>query len=49
MYENVVYMGKTLKEWCKLLANEYTLGELYRMSKENIDFSSMCNEAGVNQ
>ena len=44
MYENVVYMGKTLKEWCKLLANEYTLGDLYYMSKKNIDFSSMCNE-----
>jgi len=49
MYENVVYMGKTLKEWRELLAYEYTLGELYCMSKENIDFSSMSNETGANQ
>ena len=45
MYENVVYMGKTLKEWCELLAYEYTLGELYSMSRDNVNFNDMCKTA----
>lgn len=48
MYENVVYMGKTLKEWCELLANEYTLGELYRMSRDNINFNDINKQLSEN-
>lgn len=48
MYENVVYMGKTLKEWCKLLANEYTLGELYCMSKDNVNFNDINKQLSEN-
>ena len=48
MYDNVVYMGKTLKEWCDLLANEYTRGELYRMSKDNVHFNYINKQLSEN-
>ena len=33
-----------LKEWCELLAHEYTLGKLYRMSRDNVNFNNMSNK-----
>ena len=42
MYDNVVYMGKTLKKWRELMFNVYTLGELYQMSREKVNFQDMC-------
>ena len=42
MYENVTYMGKTLKEWRELLFNKYSLGELYQMMKKGINFMELC-------
>ena len=41
MYDNVIYMGKTLKEWSKELKNEFTLGELYRMMQNGDDFKAL--------
>lgn len=41
MYDNVVYMGKTLKEWSEVFFNNFTCGELYRMSKEGVNFKYM--------
>ena len=41
MYENVKYLGKTLKEWQEELYNEYSLGELYRMMKDKVDFNTL--------
>lgn len=45
MYDNVVYLGKTLKEWCKELFNEFTPGELYQMMQEGIDFRDLCKKS----
>ena len=41
MYDKVKYMGKTLNEWQKLAANQYSLGELYRMMLGKVDFSGI--------
>ena len=41
MYENVKYQGKTLREWCEALHNKFTIGELYRMSKDKVDFTKL--------
>ena len=41
MYSNVKYLGKTLAEWQKILHNVFSIGELYRMSKQNIDFNRL--------
>lgn len=38
VYDEVSYMGKTLKEWCVAFKNEFTLGELYRMMLNGEDF-----------
>lgn len=52
MYDNVVYMGKTLKKWCDVFANEFSAGELYRMMQDHIDFDrlskSRVNNSRVN-
>lgn len=45
MYDKVKYMGKTLKEWQKLTANQYSFGELYRMMLEKVDFYSIAKSA----
>lgn len=38
MYSQVMHQWKMLPEWQKELKNQYTLGELYRMSTEGCDF-----------
>ena len=45
MYKNIVYMGKTLEEWQQVFFNEYTLGELYRMMQDGVNFRDMCKRA----
>ena len=42
MYDKIRYMGKTLKEWREIMYNKYSLGELYRMSLDKVDFSKLC-------
>lgn len=37
MYENVMFHGKMLTEWQKELNYEFSLGELYRMTKDGCD------------
>ena len=44
MYDKVTYMGKTLKEWRDMLFNEFSLGELYSMMQEGIDFNALCKK-----
>ena len=41
MYDKIKYQGKTLNEWCKILHNEFSIGELYRLSQENVDFNKL--------
>lgn len=41
MYDNVKYMGKTLKTWCDIFANEFSVGELYRMMQDHVDFDQL--------
>lgn len=44
MYENVKYLGMTLKEWRdKVFHGAYSLGELYRMVKEVKDLKKLTN------
>ena len=38
MYDKVIYLGKTLKDWCVILHNAFSIGELYRLSSQNVDF-----------
>lgn len=33
MYDDVQYLGETLKAWSEKLGNQFTPGELYRMMK----------------
>ncbi len=41
MYDKVKYEGKTLLEWQRLLHNTFSLGELYRLSKQKWDFNKL--------
>ena len=41
MYDKVTYMGKKLIEWAELMANEYSLGELYQMMANKADFAAL--------
>ena len=42
MYDNVKYLGKTLKEWRDdVFHGTYTLGELYRMVQNGTDLSKL--------
>ena len=44
MYENMKYMGKTLMWWRdKVFRNAYTLGELYRMIKNDINLCMLAH------
>ena len=39
MYENVKYLGHTLKQWRDEVFNgAYSLGELYQMASDRCDF-----------
>lgn len=41
MYGKVTYMGKKLIEWAELMMNEYSLGELYQMMLNKVDFDAL--------
>lgn len=42
MYDKIRHQGKLLAEWQKELKNQFTLGELYLMSKDKtIDFEKI--------
>ena len=41
MYDNIKYLGNTLKEWQIILHNTYTLGELYCLTKDKIDLNKI--------
>lgn len=41
MYENVKHQGMTLSEWQKELNYAFTLGELYRMYLDGVDFNKL--------
>ena len=41
MYDNIHYLGMTLKEWREVFHNTFTLGELYRMMQEGANFKKM--------
>ena len=50
MYENVKYLGHTLKQWRDEVFNgAYSLGELYQMVKDGIDISKICPPNRVNK
>ena len=50
MYENVKYLGHTLKRWRDEVFNgTYSLGELYQMMKDGIDISKICPSNRVNK
>ena len=50
MYENVKYLGHTLKQWRDEVFNgTYSLGELYQMVKDGIDISKICPSNRVNK
>ena len=50
MYENVKYLGYTLKQWRDEVFNgAYSLGELYQMVKDGIDISKICPSSRVNK
>ena len=50
MYENVKYLGRTLKQWRDEVFNgAYSLGELYQMMKNGIDISKICPSNRVNK
>lgn len=44
MYDNIIYYGKTLKEWVSALNNQYTAGELYRMMQEGASFMDITRQ-----
>jgi hypothetical protein len=44
MYDNVKYLGCSLKEWQEKLHNTYSLGELYRMMQEHVDFNALISK-----
>ena len=41
MYDNIKYMGMTLPQWEKALHNLYSLGELYKMMQDKVDFITL--------
>ena len=50
MYDNVKYLGYTLKQWRDEVFNgTYSLGELYQMVKDGIDISKICPSNRVNK
>ena len=50
MYDNVKYLGRTLKQWRDEVFNgAYSLGELYQMVKDGIDISKVCPSSRVNK
>lgn len=50
MYENVKYLGHTLKQWRDEVFNgTYSIGELYQMVKDGVDISKICPSNKVNK
>ena len=50
MYDNVKYLGYTLKQWRDEVFNgTYSLGELYQMVNDGIDISKVCPSSRVNK
>lgn len=50
MYENVKYLGHTLKQWRDEAFNgTYSIGELYQMVKDGVDISKICPSSLVNR
>lgn len=41
MYDKIYYMGMALPQWSIALHSTYTLGEIYRMMQDNVDFSAL--------
>ena len=41
MYDKIYYMGMTLPQWSIAFHSIYTLGEIYRMMQDNVDFSAL--------
>lgn len=41
MYGAVIYKGKRLADWQRDLQFMFSLGELYRMMKDNVDFTKL--------
>lgn len=44
MYEDYYYKGVSLKEWAEKFNYQLSLGELYRMAKDGIDFQKFLLE-----
>ena len=50
MYDNVKYLGHTLKQWRDEVFNrEYSLGELHQMVKDGVHISKICPPNRVNK
>ena len=50
MYENVKYLGHTLKRWRDEVFNgTYSIGELYQMVKDGVHISKICPSSLVNR
>ena len=50
MYDNVKYLGHTLKQWRDDVFNgTYSIGELYQMVKDGVDISKICPSSRVNK
>lgn len=41
MYDNMKYLGRTLREWQTALHNAYSLGELYRAIQRGVKLEAL--------
>lgn len=46
IYENVLHQGITIAEWCKILNNEFSQYELYRMITEGANLRKLASAKG---
>ena len=46
IYENVLHQGIAIAEWCKILNNEFSQGEIYRMITEGANLRKLASTKG---
>lgn len=47
MYTNVKYNGLTLPQWAEVLHNTYSLGELYQMAMDGVNFNKLAPSTAI--
>lgn len=47
MYTNVKYNSLTLPQWAEVFHNTYSLGELYRMAMDGVNFNKLAPSTAI--